>query len=134
MKKLENQTIFQCSYCSRISKSAAGIYVHEIHCKKNPHNQLLCVSCIHCKKEEYLSDEGEKCNTCYYGNDIYGDCRNCDGRIVITNFICDIDNKKMYSPKIRLRAFAKDVIARCDRPMVDVTQECKNYKYAYENA
>ena len=48
-------------------------------------------------------------------------------------FICDIDNKKMYSPKIRLRAYARDVIARCDRPMVDATQECKNYKCEDEN-
>ena len=32
MKKLENQTVFQCSYCSRISKSAVGIYQHELLC------------------------------------------------------------------------------------------------------
>lgn len=132
MIKLENQTIFKCSYCSRISKSAAGIYVHEIHCKKNPHNQLLCASCAHCRMEERLSNEGEKCRTCGWGESIYGSCYGCDGRIKITDFICDIDGSKMYSPKIKLKASAKEVIARCDKPMVDATQTCEYYKNVYD--
>lgn len=132
MIKLENQTVFQCSYCSRISKSAAGIYVHEVFCKKNPHNQLLCASCEHCHREEHLSEEGEKCKICDYGNR-FDECfhfgKICDAKILYTNFICDIDGSRMYSPKIKLKASAKEIIARCDKPMVDATQECKHYKY-----
>lgn len=130
MKKLENQTVFQCSYCSRVSKSAAGIYQHERFCKKNPHNRLLCASCIHCQREEHLSEVGEKCETCPSRDDIYGDCTGCDGRIRYTDFICDIDGSKMYAPnKIRRKTAFEDIKNRCDRPMVDATQECKNYKW-----
>lgn len=68
MKKLENQTVFQCSYCSKVSKSAAGIYQHERFCKKNPHNQLLCTSCAHCHREEHISEPGEKFN--YSNSDV----------------------------------------------------------------
>lgn len=128
MKKLENQTVFQCSYCSKVSKSAVGIYQHERFCRKNPHNQLLCASCIHCRREEYLSDEGEKCNTCFYGSSIYGNCDGCDSRIKYTDFICDIDGSKMYAPnKIRRKTAFEEIKKRCDKPMVDATQECKNY-------
>lgn len=59
MKKIENQTVYQCSYCTKISKSAAGIYQHEKFCKKNPHNNFICVFCIHLRREEHLSEEGE---------------------------------------------------------------------------
>lgn len=130
MKKLENQTVFQCSYCSKVSKSAAGIYQHERSCKKNPHNQLLCASCIHCQREEHFSEEGEKCEICPYRDDIYEDCTGCDGRIRYTDFICDIDGSKMYAPnKIRRKTAFEDIKKRCDKPMVDATQECKNYKF-----
>lgn len=130
MKKLENQTIFQCSYCSKVSKSAAGIYQHERFCKKNPHNQLLCASCIHCQREEHLSEEGEKCEICPHRDDIYGDCTGCDSRIRYTDFICAIDGSKMYAPnKIRRKTAFEEIKKRCDKPMVDSTQECKNYKY-----
>lgn len=133
MKKLENQTVFQCSYCSKVSKSAAGIYQHERCCKKNPHNQHLCASCIHCNREEHFSEEGEKCETCYLGQ-TYDECshfgNDCDSRVLYVDFICDIDGSKMYAPnKIRRKTAFEEIKKRCDKPMVDATQECKNYKY-----
>lgn len=133
MKKLENQTVFQCSYCSRISKSAAGIYRHEMFCKKNPHNQLLCASCIHCQREVHFSEEGEKCEGCGYG-DYFEECfhfgKICDAKILYVDFICDIDGSKMYAlNKIRHKTCFKEIKERCDKPMVDATQECKNYKF-----
>lgn len=134
MKKLENQTIFQCSYCSRISKSAAGITTHEKSCKKNPHNQLICASCAHCKVEEYFSEEGKKCETCSE-RCFNGECgrdlpETCDSRIRFVDFICDIDGSKMYAPnKIRRKASMEDIKNRCDKPMTDATQHCDNYKY-----
>ena len=133
MKKLENQIVFQCSYCTRISKSAAGIYRHEMFCKKNPHNQLLCASCIHCQREEHLSEEGERCEGCGYGN-YFEECshfgKTCDAKILYVDFICDIDGSKMYAlNKIRHKTCFKEIKERCDKPMVDATQECKNYKF-----
>lgn len=133
MKRLENQTIFQCSYCPKVSKSAAGIYQHERFCKKNPHNQLLCASCIHCRREEHLSEEGEKCETCWLSN-LYDGCSHfdydCDSRIRYVDFICGIDGSKMYAPnKIRRKSSFGKIKKRCDKPMVDATQECKHYKY-----
>lgn len=133
MKKLENQTVFQCSYCSRISKSAAGIYRHEMFCKKNPHNQLLCASCIHCQREVHFSEVGEKCEGCDYGN-YFEECfhfgKICDAKILYVDFICDIDGCKMYAlNKIRHKTCFKEIKERCDKPMVDATQECKNYKF-----
>ena len=133
MKKLENQTVFQCSYCSRISKSAAGIYRHEMFCKKNPHNQLLCASCIHCQREVHFSEVGEKCEGCGYGN-YFEECfhfgKICDAKILYVDFICAIDGSKMYAPnKIRHKTCFKEIKERCDKPMVDATQECKNYKF-----
>lgn len=137
MKKLENQTIFQCSYCSKVSKSAAGIYQHERFCKKNPHNQLLCASCIHCHREEHFSEEGEKCKICDYGNR-FDECfhfdKICDAKILYVDFICDIDGSKMYAPnKIRRKSSFEDIKKRCDKPMVDATQECKHYKNQFDN-
>ena len=134
MKKLENQTVFQCSYCSRISKSAAGIYQHELFCKKNPHNQLLCASCAHCHREEHISEPGEKCKTCDYGKSLLDECLffddDCESRIKYTDFICDIDGSKMYAPnKIKRKTAFEEIKNRCDKPMVDATQQCENYLY-----
>lgn len=132
MKKIENQTVYQCSYCSKISKSAAGIYQHEKFCRKNPHNNFICAFCIHLRREEHLSEEGEKCEICVFNNDITGDCllpsSGCNGRIKYTDFICEIDGSKMYAPNriIRKSSF-KYIKDRCE-PMVDKTQECKNFK------
>ena len=134
MKKLENQTVFQCSYCSKISKSAAGIYQHERFCKKNPHNQLLCTSCAHCHKEEHVSEPGERCKTCDCGKSLLDECiffdDDCGRRIKYTDFICDIDGSKMYAlNKIRLKTSFEEIKNRCDKPMVDATQQCENYEY-----
>ncbi len=145
MERLINQTIFKCSYCSRISKSAAGILRHELSCKKNKHNQSLCSSCKHCKREEHYSEENVRCNTCprrateidYYGRIVYIDgCELfgedlCDGRQKYIDFICDIDGCKMYSNKVnRLSSEkAQQIKSRCDRPMPDGTEECANYEY-----
>ncbi len=134
MKKLENQTVYQCSYCSKVSKSSAGIYQHERFCKKNPHNQLLCASCIHCHKVVHFSKEGKKCEACGYGLILLDECifigKDCDSRIKYTDFICVIDGSKMYAPnKIRLKTSLEEIKERCDKPMVDATMECKNYKF-----
>ena len=148
MEKLTNQTIFKCSYCSRISKSAAGIIRHELSCKKNPHNQILCASCKHCTREEYHSETGVRCATCYrrykeigeYGRILYTtECElydegACDGSHKYVDFICDIDGCKMYSNKInRLSSEkAQQIKMRCDRPMPDATNGCVNYEYDNE--
>lgn len=145
MEKLINQTIFKCSYCSRISKSAAGIFRHELSCKKNPHNQSLCASCKYLKKEVHRSEIGVRCPKCFrrhiefddYGRPMYtAECElfnegTCDGSQKYVDFICDIDKCKMYSNKIHRLSSEKvqQIKNRCDRPMPNATTECKNYEY-----
>lgn len=148
MEKLINQTIFKCSYCSRISKSAAGILRHELSCKKNPHNQSLCASCKHCKKEVYRSEARERCSKCFrrhiefddYGRQVYTtECELfnegvCDGSQKYVDFICDIDACKMYSNKIHRLSSEKanNIKQRCDRPMANAETGCDNYEYDEE--
>lgn len=137
MEKLINQTIFKCSYCSRISKSAAGIYSHELSCKKNPHNQSLCSSCKHCKREEYHSEESVRCKTCpkrhletnYYGRieytegcELFGEDM-CDGKQKYIDFICDIDGAKMYSNKIK-----SSLLKKRSKSKIDVTDRCRTLR------
>lgn len=134
MKKLTNKTIFQCSFCTKVSLSAAGIYSHEIYCKKNPHNHILCSSCAQCEKKEWYGEKGTKCEHCCYGEDIYGDssysCNDCDSRQKYIEFICKADGKKMYSPKIgrMKRSVSKDIISSCDKPMADEMTGCPMYE------
>lgn len=136
MEKLINQTVFKCSYCSRISKSAAGMRLHEIYCKKNPLSHILCASCRFCEKVEEMGKEGSRCKTCcYYVSDpsdngyprcMYTNCYYGDDRQVITDFVCKHDGKKMYSPKI-LRYNEKKrkaIMARCQKPMADEVSGC----------
>lgn len=145
MEKLINQTIFKCSYCSRISMSAAGIYSHELSCRKNPHNKSLCSTCKHCKKQESYTEIGVRCVGCkhrelafdklgrltYLSNCQLMDNNQCDGRQKIVDFICDIDGCKMYSNKIhRLSSEkAKKIKKRCDKPMANAASGCDNYEY-----
>lgn len=149
MEKLTNQTIFKCSFCSRISKSAAGIYRHELFCNKNPHNRSLCSSCKYCRKEEHFSEPLIRCKYCPMAKEEYDEYgrvteRNecelfdmgfCDGRQKYIDFICDIDGCKMYSNKVNRLSTEKanDIKKRCERPMIDATKECANYEYDNQN-
>lgn len=51
-----------------------------------------------------------------------------DNRLLKVDFICKFDGSKMYSPKIRRKSSFEDIKKRCDRPMLDVTQVCENFK------
>ena len=135
MEKLINQTVFKCSYCSRISKSAAGIRFHEIYCTKNPHNHILCASCELCERVESMGEEGSRCKTCYWytidAHDghpcyTYSDCEYGDDRQAFTDFICKHDGKKMYSPKILRynKEKRETIMARCQKPMADEVSGC----------
>lgn len=122
MEKLINQTVFKCSYCSRISKSAAGIRFHEIYCTKNPHNHILCASCELCERVVSMGEKGSRCKTCcWYSSCIFG-----EDREVITDFVCKHDGKKMYSPKIlRYNKEKREAImARSQKPMADEVSGC----------
>lgn len=134
---LKNKTVFKCSYCTKVSLSAAAIYQHEIFCRKNPHNHILCFSCVHCEVVDSLDCDGSRCNYCSYNCRHLGGCNNpycTDDRQRIVDFVCKIDNAKMYAPnKIIRKSYFKDILARCDRPMVDGTMECKNYKCKFDD-
>lgn len=136
MEKLINQTVFKCSYCSRISKSAAGMRLHEICCTKNPHNHILCASCELCERVVSMGEKGSRCKTCYlytyapldkgYPCCWYSSCIFGEDRETVTNFVCKHDGKKMYSPKIlRYNKEKREAImARCQKPMADEVSGC----------
>lgn len=137
METLHNQTVFKCSYCTKISKSAAAMHSHEISCKNNPNTQYPCASCSHCKRVVSYEEHGTKCNHCYHYNAWENECTNpdCgDDRIRIVDFICDIDGAKMYSPKkvLRMNKETKNkILCRCDRPMKNIVEGCENYEFNY---
>lgn len=45
MQKIENATHYKCDYCGKISSKAGAMMTHEKHCRKNPHNDNLCLRC-----------------------------------------------------------------------------------------
>ena len=54
----------------------------------------------------------------------------CVTEIRYTYFICDVDGSKMYAlNKIRRKSSLGEIKSRCDRPMVDATRKCENYKF-----
>lgn len=131
MKKLTNQTVFKCDFCSKISKSAGGMRLHELSCKNNPVNYTPCASCLKCiRTEKYYQDnkeidEDEYCHAMNYnfGNGRYGLPGNLKKETIFT---CDHDGAKMYHHKIlRLgKKISDHIIASCDRMM---PTECNNY-------
>lgn len=124
MEKLENQTVFKCSYCSRISMSAAAMHKHEINCRKNPERQAACVSCKHMIKEERertIIPELD-CKHCLWFNYETQSCRdreNCVKKVEV-DFICSKTGKKMYYHPAVMNMNKKKrelIISRCDHKM-----------------
>lgn len=61
MQKIENATYYKCDYCGRISTKMSAMIIHERHCRKNPHNDCLCVRCgwaITGKAEGNVEEDG----------------------------------------------------------------------------
>lgn len=44
MKQVK-ETVYECDFCGRLSKSKRGTKWHEKKCKKNPNNQHSCFFC-----------------------------------------------------------------------------------------
>lgn len=132
MEKLENQTVFKCSYCSRISMSAAAMHRHEINCRKNPARQAACVSCTYLKKEERerIVIPEIDCKHCLWYNYETQNCMdkaNCVKKMEV-DFICTKTGEKMYYyPAVMNMNKAKReiIINRCDCSM---PKECEMQK------
>lgn len=45
MQKVEKATYYKCDYCGKVSLKAPAMMMHERHCRKNPHNDNLCLRC-----------------------------------------------------------------------------------------
>lgn len=61
MQKIENATHYKCDYCGKISSKAGAMMTHERHCRKNPHNDNLCLRCgwaINGKAEGNVEEDG----------------------------------------------------------------------------
>ena len=83
--KICTDTIYECEYCGRISKSKGGTSNHERLCRHNPINQSCCTSCKFLEKQRNVTK-----------TDIPFDYNR-----VTTNFICTRFNKKLYHPRIK---------------------------------
>ena len=135
MKKIK-ATVYHCDFCTKVSLSAGGMYLHEITCRKNPDNWTPCASCKHCNKNVYweteegdiyysLEDVNKVAREVYY----YVPETGYEERLKyhkVTEFTCGIDAKKMYHNKVNRLSKEKreEIISRCDKQM---PSECSNY-------
>lgn len=101
--KICTDTVYECEYCGRISKSKGGTSNHERLCRHNPINQSCCTSCKFLEKQRNIDRTGTS----------------FDNPEVTTNFICTRYNKKMYHPRIKkLQIDTREAIIRhCDEKM-----------------
>lgn len=130
MEKLENKTIYKCSYCDKISLSAGGMSSHERSCKNNPNRCTPCASCEYLERtDEERKHTQEDCDRCYH-NACDGDCIHsyCVKQFKNTTFTCKKTGKKMYyARKVeRMAKYRREaIISKCDCPM---PQQCNMYK------
>ena len=114
------------------------MYSHELSCKKNPHNDILCTKCIHGSKETLVGDDFSKCGSCKIDSDkgLFSKvliCEGCHGyggdRTVDDVYRCDVDGKLMYNRNIvRMeRSRRKVIVDKCDREMPSKADGCVNF-------
>jgi hypothetical protein len=132
MEKLENKTVFKCSYCSKVSLSAGAIAIHEKYCRKNPNYNPPCLFCKHLEriKEERPSNhfDCERCQYFRFDSEVGYDCDfdDCVQEFHRTYFLCKKTSKKMYLYRKISRLYTKkDIIESCDCPM---PQECSDFE------
>lgn len=140
MKVLRNQTIYKCDYCTMVSRSSAAMYSHELSCKNNPHNHVICLGCSHCEAEEIKGNSFSKCERCPESKYPKSDmarmfiCEGCHGygADVLTHEVyrCAISGKLMYHPSVlRLRKGEKrDIMSKCDRAMLSEADGCDDFE------
>ena len=115
------RTVYHCEHCNKISLSKGAMTLHEDKCRRNPLNRACCIGCNHLIVEDIeYKDNLSECNS----DDFIPSVR------PYRRFICDIDNKVMYHPKIR--TFSKEkrdlIIGISQKPMPNAHEGCDNFE------
>lgn len=115
------RTVYHCEHCNKISLNKGAMTLHEDKCKRNPVNRSYCIGCKHLTVEDIeYNDKPDKCDYDEFSPSVRPRRR----------FICDIDNKVMYHPKVR--TFRKEkrelIFSISQKPMPNEVEECDNFE------
>lgn len=139
MIKEENQTIYRCEYCTMVSKSAAAMFSHELSCRKNPHNDILCLKCKYCENVDIVGDDFSQCRYCCMDDlddSLFSKAYICDGchgygsdKTTNRVYRCAVDGKMMYDKDIVRQGRDKldEVSKICKCSMVSKAEGCNNF-------
>lgn len=119
--KTDVRTVYHCEHCNKISLNKGAMTLHEDKCKRNPVNRSYCIGCKHLTVEDIeYNDKPDKCDYDELSPSVRPRRR----------FICDIDNKVMYHPKVR--TFRKEkrelIFSISQKPMPNEVEECDNFE------
>lgn len=119
--KTDVRTVYHCEHCNKISLSKGAMTLHEDKCKFNPLNRSYCIGCKHLDVKDIEYDQRpEACEYDEYTPSVRPRRK----------FICDIDNKVMYHPKVR--TFGKEkrelILSISQKPMPNMIEECKFFE------
>jgi len=119
--KTDVRTVYHCEHCNKISLNKGAMTLHEDKCKRNPVNRSYCIGCKHLSVEDIeYNDKPDKCDYDEFSPSVRPRRR----------FICDIDNKVMYHPKVR--TFRKEkrelIFSISQKPMPNEVEECDNFE------
>lgn len=119
--KTDVRTVYHCEHCNKISLNKGAMTLHEDKCKRNPVNRSYCIGCKHLTVEDIeYNDKPDKCDYDEFSPSVRPRRR----------FICDIDNKVMYHPKVR--TFSKEkrelIFSISQKPMPNEVEECDNFE------
>lgn len=119
--KTDVRTVYHCEHCNKISLNKGDMTLHEDKCKRNPVNRSYCIGCKHLTVEDIeYNDKPDECDYDEFAPSVRPRRR----------FICDIDNKVMYHPKVR--TFSKEkrelIFSISQKPMPNEVEECDNFE------
>lgn len=119
--KTDVRTVYHCAHCNKISLNKGAMTLHEDKCKRNPVNRSYCIGCKHLTVEDIeYNDKPDECDYDEFAPSVRPRRR----------FICDIDNKVMYHPKVRTFSKKKRelIFSISQKPMPNEVEECDNFE------
>lgn len=119
--KTDVRTVYHCEHCNKISLNKGAMTLHEDKCKRNPVNRSYCIGCRHLTVEDIeYNDKPDECDYDEFTPSVRPRRR----------FICDIDNKVMYHPKVRTFSKKKRelIFSISQKPMPNEVEECDNFE------
>lgn len=119
--KTDVRTVYHCEHCNKISLNKGAMTLHEDKCKRTPVNRSYCIGCKHLTVEDIeYNDKPDECDYDEFAPSVRPRRR----------FICDIDNKVMYHPKVRTFSKKKRelIFSISQKPMPNEVEECDNFE------